>query len=44
MRDDGGAIVCNCDNLVIGEELSIQFGNNGQAKVSVVEIEHGKEG
>jgi exodeoxyribonuclease VII large subunit len=42
VRDNGGAIVRNCDNLVIGEELAIQFGN-GQAKVSVVEIDDGKE-
>ena len=42
MRDNSGAIVRTSENLVIGAELSIQFGN-GQAKVSIVEIGDGKE-
>ncbi len=42
VRDNSGAIVRNSENLVIGAELSLQFGN-GQAKVSIVEIGDGKE-
>jgi exodeoxyribonuclease VII large subunit len=37
-----GAIVRDSASLVVGEELSIQFGR-GQAKVSIIEVEHGKK-
>jgi hypothetical protein len=39
---NNGAIVRDRDRLAVGAELSIQFGR-GQAKVSVVEIDNGKE-
>jgi hypothetical protein len=47
MPDDNSSpndvsIVRDSNNLAVGAELSIQFGR-GQAKVSVVEIDNGKE-
>jgi exodeoxyribonuclease VII large subunit len=42
VRQNKGELVRNSHNLAIGAELSIQF-DRGQAKVTVVEIDHGQK-
>lgn len=42
VRDNHGSIVRDSDNLVMGEELSIELGQ-GQAKVKVIEVNDGKK-
>lgn len=42
VRQNKGALVRDSHNLAIGAELSIQF-DHGQAKVTVVEIDHGQK-
>jgi exodeoxyribonuclease VII large subunit len=42
VRHNNGEIVRDSQRLEIGAELSIQFGS-GQAKVSIIEIDNGKE-
>jgi exodeoxyribonuclease VII large subunit len=42
VRQDNGEIVRTIDRLVIGEELSLQFGS-GRAKVRIIEIDNGKK-
>jgi exodeoxyribonuclease VII large subunit len=42
VRQDNGEIVRTSDRLVIGEELSLQFGS-GRVKVRIIEIDNGKK-
>jgi exodeoxyribonuclease VII large subunit len=42
VRQNNGEIVRDTEGLVIGTELSVQFGK-GQAKLRVVEIDGGKK-